>query len=694
LIKASGLSDREEIQHLAHVDSDNFVYFLLHSVFMLACSILTAWKLKNTFASLLAIVPLAFIPSLLIAGVAKWMRWQGRYLLDEQSNTWLFIITSITAVVFAWLAYRVACRSFEPADAPRMDASALDRLEAWKPPRSTVALKQPLRYSSTALIWQSIHHNQLVLVGITALVMLGATCTALLSFKTFIDFFGSVSLGLGASAGFLGVSWLGVFVFTGDGSERGLRFLADRGVSPSQVWCARQLIGLSILSWGILLFAVLTLSPLLRQYSTVDSMLSVATITATCLLTYSISQWTSQLIRILSASALLAPLLVWIAIYLAGNSIELFAVPIWLTVLLFCGLPLLATWLLMQRFMDSQRGFSFYFYSISLVAIVILLPLAMFAIEVGNTLQTRIPVLNRLVAAVKTLPRDMAQPWQIVRADQSLSQDLAEPLSGNEAAAIIKEKWIDPHERFNLAELNDESQRPIHASAEFVKEIVNSATYAMLKLRQSPDDGAAKESMRRWVIDLTRIARGLRRSERWIDQAASDSVEIWLTQALSSDLLASQTDERFIKQAIELVADREGRSRDRHRAVLLTWGFPPKYISYDRLGFPMQSWGKHISQYRQDWFQEDLVLAIVDRSLKMIEEGRQGRSTVSIRRELHQLVFDTRVDFEDGPYGDQNQIAIGPDSTFDIDHLFTYPAMAWYAPWEAAAEQLGKAEAN
>ncbi len=690
LAVVSGVSEQSNFPGLAYVDFNDLIHFPLHSVFILTCAVLSAWRIKNPFASLLAIVPLALLPTLAMVAIERLLRWTGSYLFDEQRFWLTLAVTMVSAAGYVWLAYRIACRGFEPAAAPSVKSTAADWLEGWKPPQVlTSGIARPtFRYPMSSLIWQSIHHHRWVLAGISSMVLVGAVCAALSCFPYFHRAIVEPTLGWGMFAGFVGVSWLGVFVFIGDGSQHGLRFLADRGISPSQVWWGRQWIGLSILSAGILLYALLTLSPVLSQHLAANSIMSVATVTVCCLLTYSVSQWTSQLIRILSAAALLAPLFTVFAIYGAGFSSAFLEVPYWLTSLLYVGLPLLTSWLLMHRFMDNQRGFSFYFYSILLVSLAVLIPLLMFAIEVGNSLRSRVPKQNRLVAAAMALPRDGNRFWSLSRRDTELRREFGESrLTGSEVVVMKRETWVDPHNRFNLAELQSDSLQPIHAHAEFVKEIINLATYSKLKLQHSPEDEEAYQSLQRWIVDLTRLGKGLRLSERWLDQMAADVVEIWLTQTLSTEPLSGQADRAFVQQAIAFVGDSAGRDAARRRAVVLTWSFPPQNIDYDRLGFNMRSRGR-MSDYRQSWFQDALVVDVVDASLRLLEDGQQGRSTLAARRELHELIFDARVSFEDGPYADQNLIGIGDDSTFSMTDLFAYPAMSWHAPWEGSAARL------
>ncbi len=696
LIIASGLSVGAAETELGFVDANDMIFFPLHSLFILTCGMFAAWRFRNTFVSLLLIVPLAFMPWLVVSMVSRVLAGQGverSHQLIEQSPSLTFIVTALAAMLLTWLAYRVSGQSLDPADPPKLWSGPKDWLEPWRPTSQTHDHSEPFRYRISSLIWQSIHHNRWGLAGLVTMIALGAFCGATVSFSKYTYQFGETTLGIGTLAGFLGISWLGVFVFTGDGSERGLRFLADRGATPATVWLGRQWIGLSVLSTGVLLFAIISLH-LLNGWNYMGSpAFSVTAVTFIALCTYGVSQWASQMLRIQAAAALVAPLLSIAAIaWLAFAATELRA-PYWL-ILFVASLPLIATFIMMPRFMDGRRGWAFYLSSSAMVILFAVLPRVPFVIDILNTPRMSLARQMTLHAEYKNLPQTTAKPWQIMRHDLHSNRiDANVLMAGAEAIVFQRQNVASMTDRFHLAELSVESPRPIHADKEFLIQAVSGATYSLIAFRLSPNDNSAQAACEQWIVNLTHLGKGLRLSNRWQDQTAADTVEIWLTQTLTSEPLNSMSDRHSFQAAMTLISDRETRNRSRYRAVLMSWR-NNEFLNLSETGLnvPIDDWGGPMSQTRRRWIRDRLQGRFIDASLRLIDEGSQGHSTVAIRCELHQIRCGSQVAFDDGPYADRLRVGPGEQQAFSIAQMYSYPASQWYAEWETEAAQLNKLE--
>ncbi len=114
----------------------------LHSVFVLVCGFYSAWRLKNTFASLIAIIPLASIPLVVVQlGYALREQLTGHRVAGPEglaaANTW---VTMIAIVVVGWLAYCAARKNLRPAEPPRLTPDGRTNwLDAWRPTTANVA---------------------------------------------------------------------------------------------------------------------------------------------------------------------------------------------------------------------------------------------------------------------------------------------------------------------------------------------------------------------------------------------------------------------------------------------------------------------------------------------------------------------------------------------------------------------------
>jgi len=700
LIIASGLSVQAAKTELAFVDANDMVYFPLHSLFILTCGMFASWRFRNTFAILLLIVPLAFVPSLVVSMVSQVLAGQGDERspsLLEQSPTFTFIITALAAMLMTWLAYRVSVQTLAPADPPKLLSGPKNWLEPWRPTGQTHEHFEPFRYRISSLIWQSIHHNRWGLAGLVTMIAIGAFCGATVSFSKYTYQFNETTLGIGTLAGFLGISWLGLFVFTGDGSERGLRFLADRGATPATVWLGRQWIGLSVLSMGVLLFAIISLN-LLNDGNHLDSpAYSVTAVTLMALCTYGVSQWTSQILRLTAAAALVAPLLSTAAItWLAFAATELQA-PYWL--ILFVGsLPLIATFSMMSRFMDGRSGWAFYLSSLAMVILFIVLPRMPFLIDILNTPRMSKARQMTLLAECKNLSKNTAKPWQLMRHDFNLNSnsnriDVDALMTGADAIVFQRQNLASMTDRFHLAELSVDSPSPIHADKEFLIQAISGATYSLMAFRLSPNDQSNQAACEQWIVNLTRLGKGLRLSNRWQDQTAADAVEIWLTQTLTSTPLNSMIDRDSFQVAMALISDHDTRNRSRYRAVLMSWR-NNEFLNLSETGLnvPVDDWGGPMSQTKRRWVRDRLHERFIDASLQLIDKGSQGHSTVEILRELHQIRCGTQVAFNDGPYADRLRVGPGEKQAFSIAQMYSYPASQWYAEWETEAARLNKVE--
>ena len=677
---SNGGPSRSLLPYLTFPGVADYVFLHLHSVFLLACGFYTAWRLKSTFASLLAILPLACIPFVLqTLGDVFRREWAGQRLIDSQGANAVSIgTTSVAILIVTWMAYRAAQRALAPREPILVEAfpKTISRVTSSPKPR-TDAPRTPYRFLFSSLVWQSVYHNRITLLAIV-LLMIAGTFAGVFSMTRATQSSPDLTfLVLVAAAGFVGVSWLGVFAFTGDGSATRLRFLADRGVSPTVAWLGRHSIGVWIVSVILLLHTALSYSVVIRWKEDVGPLPSTAMVALLVFVIYGVSQWISQLTRLLAVSAVLSPIVSIAAAYWLGYCAVLYNAPLWL--ILLCGtFPYLASWLQMRRFMDEIRGPFVWTISVLAVVMFVWLPMIPMQIEIARFPRMSQERRASLLAQAKAVGVGYRYSKPIVlhpfpgdRNQSDLTQQDRTPLE------YFAQRSFSPSEAILIPEV-----LPWHDGAASIDQptlysILSLATYAKLEFETNKTSPQTIEKIGDWFRVLTTIVERLRMSERVQDQDFADRVEIWLSDAIKSDAIESLHERDFFKDAKRLLADRSDRYEARRRAVLKSWAKPK--TAFDGHGdYSLFFWAEGMSPIKHAAVSKHFVDAVSDATLRMLEAGEAGESTEPMRRELHELLSSKNVRFEDGLYSDRIR-------NHPIDNQF-FPASQWYAAWEEEVE--------
>ncbi len=675
----------------------NALYWFLHSVFVLCCGFYTTWKFKNTFASLVALIPIASLPYLATQAMYTLFT-SGRYISLEESAGVLSVATIVGIIVFSVLGYRAALKHLSPTEAEQDASSTSKWLAAWRPATSVPIPDSPFHFSLSSLVWQSIHHNRLTLIGLFSLMMLGMFCLVLLAHNE-INHVAESVLSFGVVAGAVAVSWLGVFAFNGDGSAARMRFLADRGISPRLAWIGRQLIGLSMIATLSLVYAIasywLLHSELIDAEDT-NVVFSLTMFSFVVFMVYSVSQWTSQLIRILAASAFVAPVVSGAAVAWLIVSATTLETPWWM-LLLCVMIPLLATLMMMRRYMDNSVRWPIWANGIVAAGLVIILPVVPLNIEIARWPAIPKAVRAELVAEAMALPPARQHPQTLSISSERRLDVLSEyTLTEARALEYLDSQDDSPRDFVDIGDTDFDSRIPLHANYYFLDTCANAANYFKIKFLTEQEDETSLEKFGEWIEAFAVIARRLRLSDELRDQHWADAVEIWLTRAMLMPELEPFRDREFSQHAIHVITDQATRNSSRRRAILATW-------REDHLLFKKTEKVQAIPDFggfdKSDWFfwyQAPKRNAILNRSLdslvemmvRLVDEGSRGEDTEGVRRELHQLMLEPTVPFSDGPYGRKLRASVAEDTALSFTQPASYPACQWYGPWETEAMQL------
>ncbi len=670
----------------SNVIFDDRLFWFLESVFLTFGSIYTAWRFRNTYASLIAVLPLALMPTLLVT-VWNSLGHSVAITGPESSAPWpLNLALMVLTILVAWLAYRAGMKELSPAE-PEAIGEFDDNSwkDAWRPsaidPMASPSTPMTFRYPLSSLVWQSIHHNSLALAGLVAL-LIGSLGYVALSLLDALNFGSERDFTLGLMGMGFFSCWLGGFAFTGDGTAKRLRFLADRGVSPLTAWLGRHLIGVSLLSVAVIAYAVMTIWIARAHYISVTLLPSIAMMALALWTLYGVSQWTSQFIRILPAAVVIAPIFAGCAAYWLGFAANQLQTPLWC--ILFCScIPMAASLMAMRQYMDDTSQLRLWIMASVAAVVFIIIPMLPAAWTISNWPSMPNSTRASIMPEARLAYTSSVQP-------QSMMQ------KGRDEGPSLAVFSFSPEQRLQLGSDGGNADSPLAVDAAILQRALGIATYAAESLESDPDNAAKVTALGEWIETLTAITRRLRHSPRWLDQEAADVVEIWLTDRLGREPLLSRRDEPIVAKALEMIGDAKRRSSSRRSAVLATWyrAVDGRSSYWDFGGMPAEAWTPDLSPLLAGKLVERNSAAVVDRALQLIAASDAGQPTLELRRELHSLTHSATAAFEDGPYSDRMRVGGERGYALSLQQALSSPANQWYAAWESDAQKLNSSESS
>lgn len=682
------------------------IFWHLHSLFLMLCGFYASWRIKNSIASLIAIVPLAFAPFLLIqCGYALWRRASGFRYVDTSVSSWLTLgVTAIGCGILVWLARRAALRELSPAEPPRVDRDRSGNTRAavfdyFRPPTSSSrpVPATPLGSPVITLFWQSLNHNRVALYAIVGMIMLTSAALASanissVSSRSYVSSHVSIMF-----CGYLATCWLGVLAFTGDGSSKRMRFFADRGVSPAKLWLGRQLLGLTVLSSAALLFIAVAMIDRTIDWEASSNSIMLLPPLAIAIVCYVISQWVSHVFQTLPAAIILAPIavgsLATIAFMLipqstlAGSHVMTVVVSLPILVLF----PLLATFVTMRLFADGARTRRFYGLTACLFAVwvsITLIPAGLAYRDFPRTTRQQQRSLAQQAAdAISPAPR-LPSPLAVRFPSLSLEMNGTSPTE-QLAVEIYQARDFSPRE---LVWMTFPADRGLYIDQHSFSQLYAEANFALQRFKAS---SGQDDEFDEWVSIMTSIAAQFRKSWRLQEQAFADITEHWLVRVLESDAYKSRVQSEPAQSAIALVTDQAGRLTARRRSILISWAH---YDENRQKEESNHTFGGYSHYACFGWlrgaldvflFQDAIVDSIAIHSLALIDAGSSGKPTRESRQALSLLINGVSRDFESGGYGDRLR-ADGASQTIMASGQVAnqLPMSQWFAAWEDDAMKL------
>lgn len=544
-------------------------HWILHSTYLLCCGYLAAWRMPSAMAGLVVVVPLALTPTMVRFAIAYALNPGHAWDSAQYDASWHASIISVVACIIAatLLMRRYALNSLSPAVSKvNLNPYAAVAVASDPRKRSTNSVPSP----ATALLWHFFRQNQWLYLSILG------SCS-LLAFLSIVtddpDPVGSAFTlrTLTIIAVYVATAWMGVMVFQGDRVRDRIRFLADRGVSPRLTWTIRQLLPLAfiaLMTWCYALFLHL-------EQSSLDfpRMVPVWIVLGSLSLFYVYGQWLSQITRHVAVSVIGAPLLGFIATISVIYSVGQVTVPYW-TLIFALIAPMLATYLMMQRWMDGRRQWPFWACHAGLLLLVVLIPVGWFLATVSQVPSMPVSIRNQFESS--TLPASV----------------LRSPVYVSLVPSRVPDAWRIDGSKDDSPQLPSDFAAELQASIDFLKVVTNQSStdasgisidnedipivmgeieLAKARLRVDPSDQSALEQFRQYFELLVLTAVGLRQASELIQQDQADAAEILLLAYMSQDATKKWLTDDLWRQAVAIVSDRDGRMLARKRALIYGW---------------------------------------------------------------------------------------------------------------------------
>lgn len=654
----------------------------VHTLFLMLAGFALAWSTRSGMAAILWVLPVATIPVLLSNLILSLFRWRFDFEIDPAAPV-LITCQLVSIAVAWWLAERNGSRAIGAQSTGAHAGLRSMREQGLAEPWGWQAEGAVPRSEPSALVWQFIAQNRMVLLGLSLMLATAALIWPL-------ELWGQGVLPIMVTV--LGVSWLGTSVFQGDSIAQRIRFLSDRGIAPGWVWSTRQLAPASIISLFLLgLLIALTVAGAGDSVSDLFPLLTLLV-----LIIYGISHWVAQLLPSPIIASISAPLVAAMAAAYFTLSYVWFAPPWWLMAITVL-IPLIATRALTRRWMDRRLGWGYLFANVGFAALMMILPVIP---RVARSLtEPRMPSeVKRELSAIAPPGISASTPLkELVIAGEMQGEPVAdgEPMKPNHPLRSMGDEWAD-----KLAQIRnqlDSSQVPISAASGVALENLRGIAELCLLAEgnRSLTAGEREQATKIYpetVRLLAQAAGRLRMSHRLIDQDMADLVEIWLIKELrrvgSRERLGSEID----SNVRGLLADRAVRQRARERAVAASWAAYQTAKDKDRWTEPEQIGGYH----RFDSFVPVSTSGANDGEFRVgelwqwLRAGKQGTNPQRLERiaQAWGVAPSAYGLGEIGPYWRADDLNSYVHPGFQPYGL--HPGSQWFAGWEDEAEAMGR----
>lgn len=645
----------------------------LSGIFTMTAGFFTTWYFRNSFVALLVLLPLALAPAIPGQWASEYLGWSRGHLDTVHLISWVVCIVIVSGVA-RWAALRAMApespRFFElpmaeiTSHASTALSSMLPKTEESEWHRVSTISSQTDRWGSrplhawasplASMIWHSVRSAPLTWASLALMVAIGFVSLILVDLHAFKP--SSASLGAtlngllpwGVAIGVLGVSWLGVFAFVGDGNSKQMRFLAERGVSPSAAWWSRHAAAVAWVACLLVVYSVITSGGSIASPLTIGLLLAII---------YGISQWTAQTLRQLPASCAAAPFVSAMLTYWLGWAWFITHSPLWWCVMWGC-LPWLVTWWQMRQHMENHSQGRIFLVGLGTLIFLVAMPL--------------MAPFYRWYTYPR-VPSATIAHWQ----REYKQRQLEKPLGVSAGPATWGESPQEPH---------SETQGLFILNSNTVRSLLGLASLEEVNAQYS--DGSQSERQSKLVKTIQTLnsqAQLLRKVTEWESQQLADLIEIWLISTLDDDTFKEIRQSAELEGVRQSLADRIGRNAARRRAVLASWNLHQELQSRGAStsslgGMDLNLLLQDIPSFLRPQYESLIANRLTAAALALLDADNQPDQEAAMQ-ELHQLVALPGLDFNSGPFRSAMRIDNAGHAYYSPMIIGT-PALQWRAGWE------------
>ncbi len=675
----------------------------LYSIYILTCAFTAAWIFRSMLASLIAIVPLAILP-LLLAALFVNLPW----MIDGSNNnhyspdpplTVSFGSLLISQVLVAGIGYWVAMRRLH-ATAARPSLAVLgfagESLQAvsgnWFESLRGDSQSRTLPSSPFAsLSWQFQHQHLGMLVSL--IVVLVASAIGMSQDPNRAEARNSL-LPILPIVVVPAICLLGLIVFQGDNVQQRIRFLAERGVAPGQIWWSRQCLPLAILLVYYVFLGFVINSTLLYN-------LGFVTVLWTIGIVYAMSQWSGQVFKSFPLAIVVGP---FISMTTALTALTMYSdreCPIWLLALLFFVVPMIATRWQTRRWMDCRVGWPFWSRHLACLGSSFLLAMMTFTswwMPYAGSYRTAYPELWKVAQSTyrnEPVPFDFYDHWynQGEAAVDGLDSDVADATI-KPVSLTAGQEWRDQRYQAISAFLAENST-PLYADG--LDLFVDVLTMQRLRCEQlvaaEADEAEIKASngeYQRWMTLLVQYVKRVRSTLRLADQDSADLIEIWLYAEATKPEARARLDRATMIAIADLIGQPDQRWDSRRLAVMNSWrqGYHQlgRYAEHSQFGgYVLQIVDPNRNERRRILRQQQVVDQLAVALIKYIADGKQRRGKLPVEV-LTNAFGSPAAEYGQGPSGDLLRIQDANQFFWPVNRNCVL-AQQWGGDWEEQARQ-------
>jgi hypothetical protein len=652
----------------------------INTIWLAIVGVAMAWRFKSSFASLVALIPIAFVPWI-VANCGGWS-------LDLYSGSEIFHWLVLGSLLFgssvlAWYGWRSGIRFLGPTPSPR--ATVQSASSSVKPSTSQPWLLRSPQTPSVALNRQFAMQSRGLLAALALTILIGsAVFTVLMREPPVPGEGGAFSAVLVA----LATCWLGVLSFHGDKLRQRIRFLADRGVSPFLVWRTRHALPLAILVTASLLVmgVVLLASPTkwtdlagadfaYRWKIAVLAGLGAWLGMFGC---YSFSQWIGQAIRSPIVAAIVAPAFTGLIAFTVAFAYEQLGAHV-LVIALVAAIPMFATLRMMKLWMDGSDGWRFKLWHVAWLGLSALLLATTVVFEYAKN---------------PGMPQSLAMKMQGI-----LSETVIKPPQGNEAIyrtrGIFPQTdgtfWVEsaaeaaPAVRNYRKVLTEVFEEGFRTSSIVGLQSAQSMVGIMLLDRMTLLNDPGEMSREKYVQSVDLVLRSIvtdRKSLGLYEQELADLLEMSLLRELKRPNARENIGDDLWNKCRNQLASREQRDQQRRVAIAANWDKIRKNKN-SRAGqidaFHLPGFNIHRSNIRSSMISN----RIREQAIAHLWAILDAQTDLDVRK-AREVVAD-----------DWNRPLLDDEDLMDPYQLFgtiNSPGRCWRAKWEKEAADLPAAE--